>query len=338
MSFTYQQLADLVDGRLVLKTPEIAIESIADVITAKKNQLGYIANSKNIKFLENSKVGLVIVKEEWLNRCASNALVVKNPSLAFAKLTHIFKQKMSSKNEQHSSAVIDNSAIIDKSVKIAAFCVIGANVVIKKNCILQPHCIIEDNVIIDENCYFHPNVKVLIDVKIGKNCEMHSGCVIGSDGFANALDEQSKWHKIAQLGSVVIGDNVEIGANTTIDRGAINNTIIANGVRIDNLVHIAHNVNIGDDSAITACVAIAGSAKIGKRVLIGGNAAIADHINITDDVMITGLTAVDRDITEKGVYTGFMPYIKHKNWLKLSILWRTKVDKIVGFLRIHTKD
>ena len=337
--FTPQHLADFVQGELVLKKnfSEKTIESIASITNAQAHQLTFLSEKKFLSDLKQTTAGLVILKKEFLKDCPVNAIVVDNPSLSFTKLSHQFKKQTSKPQGIHPSCVIAKSAKIATTAKIAAFCYIGENVIIEDDVIIQSHCVIEDDVFLAKNSYLHPKVTLAQGVIIKKNFIGHSGCVIGSDGFANTPDIHRKWHKIAQLGSVSIGENVEIGANTTIDRGAINNTIIADGVRIDNLVHIAHNVQIGEDCAITACVAIAGSTKLGKRVMIGGNAAIADHINIADDVIITGLTAIDRDIEQSGVWTGFMPAVPHKEWLRLSMIWRKKIAKITRFFQKQFK-
>lgn len=325
-------------GKLISNNNDkIKIESISSIETAQKNQLTYISQKKLLPALQKTKSGVVILKKDFLDSCPVAAIVVENPALAFTKISHQFKIKTTQPNTIHSTCAIANSANIAANVGIGAFCIIGEEVTIAEGVIIQSHCVIENNVHIAKNCYLHPRVTIAEGVKIDENCEFHSGCVIGSDGFANTPDEQKKWHKIAQLGSVKIGKNVEIGANTTIDRGAINDTIIADGVRIDNLVHIAHNVQINENCAITACVAIAGSTKLGKRVMIGGNAAIADHLNIADDVIITGLTAIDKDIKQSGIWTGFMPAVPHSEWLRLSILWRKKIAKITRFFQTQFK-
>jgi UDP-3-O-[3-hydroxymyristoyl] glucosamine N-acyltransferase len=336
--FSLQHLADFLQGELVLKNTKIeSISSINSIENATQKQLAYISKKKLLSNLKTTTAGVVILNKDFVIDCPTNAIIVDNPALAFAKVSHKFKTQTTLPNTIHSSCVIAKSANIASDVNIGAFCCIGENVTIASGVIIQSHTTIEDGVHIGKNCYFHPNITLIKDVKIGDNCVLHSGCVIGSDGFGNEIDDNQKWHKIAQVGSVLIGNNVEIGANTTIDRGAINDTIISDGVRIDNLVHIAHNVQIGQNCAIAACVAIAGSTILGSSVLIGGNAAIADHLNITDNVIITGLTAIDKDITHSDTYTGFMPAVPHSQWLRLSIIWRKKVAKITRFFQKQLK-
>jgi UDP-3-O-[3-hydroxymyristoyl] glucosamine N-acyltransferase len=332
--FSLQHLADFLQGELVLKdTKTESISSISSIENATKNQLAYISKKKLLPSLKTTTAGVVILNKDFVADCPVNAIIVDNPALTFAKVSHKFKTKTVLPKAIHSSCIIAKSANISPDVNIGAFCCIGENVTIASGVTIQSHTSIADNVHIDKGCYFHPNITIAEGVKIGSNTILHSGCVIGSDGFGNEMDSNQKWHKIAQVGSVQIGNNVEIGANTTIDRGAINDTIISDGVRIDNLVHIAHNVQIGQNCAIAACVAIAGSTILGNSVLIGGNAAIADHLNITDNVIITGLTAIDKDITRSDTYTGFMPAVPHSQWLRLSIIWRRKVAKITRFFQ-----
>ncbi|CAC9547879.1 UDP-3-O-[3-hydroxymyristoyl] glucosamine N-acyltransferase (EC 2.3.1.191) [uncultured Gammaproteobacteria bacterium] len=190
---------------------------------------------------------------------------------------------------------------------------------------------------IGNNCSIGSNVSILQGSVIGSNVIIASGVVIGSEGFGNARDVNKHWHTIAHLGNVVIDDDVNIGANTTIDRGTLENTHIHRGVRLDNLIQVAHNVIIGEDSAIAASCAIAGSATIGKRCMIGGMAGIIGHINICDDVIINAKSVVNKSITVPGMYTGIMPLMPHKKWQIVSI-WLTKLDKITRYLNIKLKN
>lgn len=336
--YNIRKLADFVNGKLnYISNEDVKINSIASLIDANNNQIAYIEHKKYLSDLKKTKAGVVLITEHMLNDCPTNSIIVDNPQLEFAKLSKLFKAYPSITDGIHHSAVISKSAIIGNNVKIGPYCIVGENVVIKNNCTIHSHCVLEDNVTLGKNCYLHPNVSLLIGVKIADNVIIHSGTVIGSDGFGNARDDNNKWHKIHHVGSVTIGSNVEIGANSAIDRGVIDDTIISDGVRIDNLVHIAHNVVIGEDSAIAACVGIAGSTTLGKRVLVGGVVGIAGHINIVDDVIINGKSSVDKSITQKGVYTGIVPIMKHKQWQVVS-LWLTKLDKIIKFLNIKLRD
>jgi UDP-3-O-[3-hydroxymyristoyl] glucosamine N-acyltransferase len=202
---------------------------------------------------------------------------------------------------------------------------------------ISPNCVIEDEVSIGENSYIGANVTIQRECQLGKRCAILPGAAIGSEGFGNALDEQKIWQSIAHLGRVCIGDDVSIGANTTIDRGTIDDTVIHNGVKIDNLVQIAHNVIIGENTAIAAKTGIAGTTTIGKRCMIGGMVGIVGHLTITDDVIVNATSTVNISITKPGIYTGFFPLMTHSDWKKVG-MWLTKLDKITKFLNIKLKN
>jgi len=273
---------------------------------------------------------VVILNHDLVEDCPTNALVVDNVYLAFAKITHYFKKEVSPINGIHPSAKTNQA-------KISQNCTIGKEVVIGHHATIGSNTVIEDNVTIGDNAYLHPNVTILQGCSIGDNVVISSGVVIGSEGFGNARDDQNQWHAIAHLGNVVIGNNVTIGANTTIDRGTLDNTEIHDGVRLDNLIQVAHNVVIGEHTAIAASSAIAGSTTIGRRCMIGGMVAIIGHINICDDVIIGGKSIVDKNIKAPGMYTGVMPLMPHKQWQNVG-LWLVKLDKIIKYLNIKLKN
>ena len=326
--YTLGEIAEFIDAKIVGDST-IQIDSIASSTTAKSTQLTYISGKRHNKALVNSQAGAIILNEELLNDCPTNALVVDDTYLAFAKITHYFKKQITHQAGIHPSAKINNA-------QIANNCVIGKNVVIGSNSIISANTVIEDNVIIGDNTYLYPNVTILQGCLIGDNVIISPGVVIGSEGFGNARDNQGRWHSIAHLGSAIIGNNVTIGANTTIDRGTLDNTEIHDGVRLDNLIQVAHNVVIGEHTAIAASSAIAGSATIGKRCMIGGMVGIIGHINICDDVIIGGKSIVDKNIKVPGMYTGVMPLMPHRQWKKVG-LWITKLDKIIKYLNIKLK-
>ncbi len=329
---TLQALADFIGAKLI-GDATYQITGIASAESANKHQLSYIASKKYIPALTHTQAGVVILHEDLLANCPTNALVVDNPHVAFAHITHYFKTHITHSHGVHPSAQIGNSTI-------APSCVIGENVVIGDDCIISAHSTIEDGVVIGDNVHCHPNVTIMHHCTIGNNVTISPGAVIGSEGFGNARDTKSHWHAIAHLGSVVIGNDVTIGANTTIDRGTLGDTQIHDGVRLDNLIHVAHNVIIGQDTAIAAHTGIAGSTTIGKRCMIAGMVGFVDHINICDDVIINGKSTVGRDIKTPGSYTGSFPLMPHKQWQNVGI-WLTKLDKITRYLNIklkHLKD
>jgi UDP-3-O-[3-hydroxymyristoyl] glucosamine N-acyltransferase len=327
--YTLGEIAKFIDAKLIGDT-DTKITSIASAVSAKNDQLTYIVSQQYRQDLIASKAGVVILNEDLLSECPTNALVVDDVYLAFAKVTHYFKKNVTHSTGIHSSAKTNNA-------KIADDCVIGENVVIGHDCIISAHSTIEDKVTIGDNVYLHPNVTILQGCSIGNNVVISPGAVIGSEGFGNARDQQNHWHAIAHLGNVIIGDNVTIGANTTIDRGTLENTEIHDGVRIDNLVHIAHNVIVGKDTAIAASTAIAGSVILGKRCMIGGLVGIIGHLNICDDVIVNGKSTVDKNIKIPGMYTGIMPLMPHKQWQNVG-LWLVKLDKITKYLNIKLKN
>jgi len=335
MILSLAKIAELI-GATVIGDSSIEINGISTLRDANGNQISYAVSDKYINSLSNTKAGAVILTKKLKKHCPTNALKVDDAYLAFAKISHQFKQYNSPVNNLTTKVIIDITASV-KDVTIGPGCVIGKNVNIGKNTIIDPNCVIEDEVHIGENSYISANVTIQRECQIGKRCVILPGVVIGSEGFGNARDEQKKWQSIAHLGRVCIGDDVSIGANTTIDRGTIDDTEIHNGVKIDNLVQIAHNVIIGENTAIAAMTGIAGTTTIGKRCMIGGMVGIVGHLRITDDVVINATSTVNRNITKPGTYTGFFPLMTHSAWKKAGI-WLSKLDKITKILNIKLKN
>lgn len=304
MSYTLGQLAAKVQG-IVKGDANLVIDKLGTLEKATQNELSFLANPKYQSLLEVTSAGAVLVKSEELAKLVDNAIVVSNPYLAFAQLSHIFVPATHNWSGIHQSAVVSLKARLSENVVIAPNVVIDDDVVIAKDCVIGAGCVIGRGVKIGQGSRIYPNVTLYHDVEIGASCIIHSGAIIGADGFGFAPNNGS-WEKIDQLGSVVISDNVEIGANTTIDRGAIENTQIGQGVKIDNQVQIAHNVIIGDNTAIAASTAIAGSTKIGSMCTISGGVGIAGHLELTDKVHITGMSLISNSIAEAGSYSSGM--------------------------------
>jgi len=330
MKLSLKEIAKLIDGFIEGNSSKeiLGINSLDD---ADSSQISYIISEKYKESLIKSNAGAIIVDEKLKQYCKSNAIVVKNVYLAYSILSHEFKQKQDITDLKY------GNEINYPSTKIASSVLIGKNVTIGNNTIIHHNCVIENNSNIGENCLIESNVTIQQGSTIGDNCVISPGAVIGSEGFGNARNFNKKWSPIAQLGNVSIGNNVSIGANTTIDRGSMTNTEIHDGVKIDNLTHIAHNVIIGEDTAIAAKTGIAGSTRIGKRCMIGGAVGIVGHLKITDDVVINATSTVNRDILKPGTYTSFMPIMTHSEWKKVSI-WLTKLDKIASFMKIKLKN
>jgi len=331
MTLSLKEIAELIGATLVGDST-IEINGISTLTKANRNHISYAVSDKYINSISNSKAGAIIIPKKLKEYCPTNALIVDDAYLAFARISHQFKHYNSPVNNSSANATIDSSVAVD-DVTIGTGCVIGKNVTIGKNTIIDSNCVIEDEVTIGENSYISSNVTIQRECQIGKRCNILPGSVIGSEGFGNARDKQKKWQNIAHLGRVCIGDDVSIGANTTIDRGTIEDTVIHNGVKIDNLVQIAHNVIIGENTAIAAMTGIAGTTTIGKRCMIGGMVGIVGHLTITDDVIINATSTVNRSIKKPGIYTGVFPLMTHSGWKKAGI-WLIKLDKITKFLNI----
>ncbi|MGD0466006.1 MAG: UDP-3-O-(3-hydroxymyristoyl)glucosamine N-acyltransferase [Gammaproteobacteria bacterium] len=274
------------------------ISSIETIEKANSEQVTFLANPLYAKYLLNTNAAAVIIHPKYLDKCKVAALVTNNPRLSLAKLLSLCER---SKNIAPN---IHNSCVIGKNVKIGKDVTIEAGVVIGDNCSIGNNTIIKANVVLYN------------DIQLGSNCLIHSNTVIGSDGFGFAQDEVGEWVKMPHLGGVIIEDHVEIGSNTSIDRGCIGDTIIKRGVIIDNLVQIAHNVVIGEYTAIAGCTGIAGSTVIGKRCLIGGASNIAGHLVITDEVHITATSSINKSLLKPGIYSSGLPARDNITWRK----------------------
>ncbi|AHM72459.1 UDP-3-O-(3-hydroxymyristoyl)glucosamine N-acyltransferase [Yersinia hibernica] len=298
---------------------ELVITGIASMHSAEPEQITFLSNSRYQEQLATCNAGAVVLTEADLPFCKSAALVVKNPYLTYARMAQIMDTTPQPAQDIAPSAVISPQARLGENVSIGANAVIESGVVLGDNVVIGAGCFIGRNTHIGAGSRLWANVSVYHEVVIGQNCLIQSGTVIGADGFGYAND-RGNWIKIPQLGSVHIGDRVEIGACTTIDRGALDNTIIGNGVIIDNQCQIAHNVVIGDNTAVAGGVIMAGSLKVGRYCMIGGASVINGHMEICDKVTITGMGMVMRPITEPGLYSSGIPLQPNKVWRKTAAL------------------
>lgn len=315
MDYKLSEIAEYVNGEL-LGDPEYRVFSLGALDQAQADQLSFLSNPKYVSMLALSEAGAVLIRDRQDASKVRNAILVRNPYLAFAEVSELFKPVLKGWPDLvHPSAVIHENAEIAEDVEIGPNVTVMANASIAAGSRIDSGCVIGENVILGTNCQLAANVTLYQGVQAGHRCIFHSGAVIGADGFGFAPSEKG-WTKIHQLGRVVLGDDVEVGANTTIDRGAIENTVIGNGVKIDNLVQIAHNVVIGDNSAIAGCVGIAGSAKIGKACTIAGGAGVAGHLTIVDNVHVTAMSLVTRSIKESGSYSSGTALDSTSNWRK----------------------
>ena len=308
------QLAEFL-GATLRGDPETKITGLATLQEAGPAQLSFLANPQYRKYLAGSQAAALLLKEADVEGFAGNALVVPDPYLAYARISHLFDPKPKATAGIHPSAVIAPDAVVDPAASIGPFVVIEAGARIAANVTLGAHCFIGARSEIGEGGWLAPRVTLYHDVRIGKRVVIQSGAVLGGEGFGFA-NEKGIWQKIAQIGGVTIGDDVEIGVNTAIDRGALADTVIGNGVKLDNQIQIAHNVQVGDHTAMAACVGISGSAKIGKHCMLAGGVGLVGHIEICDGVFITGMTMVTRSITEPGSYSSGTAMQPAAEWRK----------------------
>lgn len=296
---------------------ETLIEAISSIDNVDAGSLVFINQKKYLNTLTASGAAAVIIKPQWLDEVSIPVILVEDPYLAYATASQLFSVRPALVPTIHPTAVIDTTAVIGNNVEVAAGVVIAANVHIADDCYIGANTVIGERSSIGRASRLFANVSVYHDVHLGSECEVASGTVIGSDGFGFAPSPNG-WQAIAQNGGVNIGNRVHIGANTTVDRGAINATKIGDGVIIDNQVQIAHNVIVGENTAIAGCAGIAGSTSIGKNCLIAGGAGIVGHIDICDGVTVSACTRVTKSITEPGVYASGTPFMKVRDWRKAA--------------------
>ncbi|MWN31759.1 UDP-3-O-(3-hydroxymyristoyl)glucosamine N-acyltransferase [Gilliamella sp. Pra-s65] len=313
-----EQLAKHLDAKLH-GDGDLTITGIASMKNAVSGQITFLSDKKLQNHLLECKASAVVMTEDTLKDWHGAALIVKDPYLAYAKLAKLLDTTPEPAKGISTSAVIDSTVLLGCNVSIGANAVIESGVVLGDNCIIGAGCFVGKNTKIGASTKLWANVSIYHNCIIGENCLIQSGTVIGADGFGYANDK-GKWVKIPQLGRVVIGDNVEIGASTTIDRGALDDTIIGNGVIIDNQCQIAHNDIIGDHTAVAGGVIMAGSLTIGRHCLIGGASVINGHMEICDKVTVTGMGMVMRPITQPGVYSSGIPLQENKVWRKTASL------------------
>jgi UDP-3-O-[3-hydroxymyristoyl] glucosamine N-acyltransferase len=302
LGYTLGELAERF-GCTVKGDPDVRLSLVASLQEADEEAIGFIANAKYLPLLESTRAGAVILSAQHAQQSQIPALIARNPYATYARVASVLHPLPAAKPGAHSSAVIERGVRLEAGVSIGPGCVIEEGASLGVNVVLGPQCVVMRNARIGDNTRLVARVTVCADVSIGQRCILHPGAVVGSDGFGNAPDDGS-WMKIPQLGSVRIGDDVEIGANTTIDRGTLQDTVIEEGVRLDNLIQVAHNVRIGAHTAIAALVGIAGSTTIGKHCVIAGKVGIADQLDICDGVTVLAMTAVGASIHQPGVYSG----------------------------------
>ena len=319
MNYTLEHIAKKIGATIVYSgsNNNITIQSINTLIAAQPGQIAFLANSKYRHQLMDTQASAVILDENSLVDCKTNALVMSNPYMGYAIVAQLLNSTPATAKNIHSRAVVDPSVTLGKNVAIGANAVVESGVVLGDGVAIGAGCFIGENAKIGANTSLWSNVSVYHNVEIGQKCLIQANTVIGSDGFGYA-SHQGQWVKIPQLGRVIIGDRVEIGASTTIDRGALDDTIISDGVILDNQIQIAHNVTIGENTAIAACSVIAGSSTIGANCTLAGLVGINGHINVTDNCTFTGMAMVTKSITKSGVYSSGTPVVDNKEWNKTN--------------------
>ena len=301
MKFTAQQIAEILNGEIV-GNAEVEVNSLAKIEEGKKGDLCFLANEKYTPHIYTTKASIVIVNTSFISDTEITATLIKveDAYSSFSQLLELYNKMQFNELGISKKADIDKNSSIGDTVFVGAFTSICEGVSIGNNVKIYPNCYIGKNVTIGDNSIIYPNVSIYHNCKIGNNNIIHSGVVIGSDGFGFAPNAENNYDKISQIGNVVIGDDVEIGANTTIDRATMGSTKLGKGVKLDNLIQIAHNVEVGDHTVIAAQAGVAGSSKIGKNCMIGGQTAVSGHLTIADEVKIAGQSGIASSITQVG--------------------------------------
>lgn len=294
------------------------ISGLASLAAAGPADLSFIAQSKYLAQLSTTRAAAVIVSADLMSQCPVDCLISDSPYLAFARASHLFDRTPIPATGIHPAAVVSELAQVDASASVGPQAVIEAGAFIGPQAVLGAGVFVGQNTHVGEGTRVYPNAVIYHDVHIGDRCVIHAQSVIGADGFGFAPSSDG-WVKIAQLGGVQIGNNVEIGANTTVDRGALDDTVLADGVIIDNLVQIAHNCRIGKNTAIAGCVGLAGSTIIGANCTLAGGVGVVGHVEICDNVHITGMTMVTKSITEPGSYSSGTPMSSTSQWKRRAV-------------------
>lgn len=306
---------------------DLPIRGLATLKEAQPDQVAFLANRAYLKDLAGTRAGAVLLHPEHGKSCPVARLEMENPYLGYARLSQLFDPVAArDKPGIHPSAVVADDVTLGSDVSVHANAVIEAGAVLEDRVVVGPGSVVGAESHLGEGTRLHANVTVCHGVVVGKRVILHSGCVIGGDGFGFAHDGAG-WHKIAQLGGVMLGDDVEVGSCSSIDRGALGDTVIGCDVKIDSQVQIAHNVQIGDHSALAGCVGIAGSTKVGKHCMLGGGAGLSGHLTLCDGVQITGMSLVTNSIHEPGVYSSGTGAMNNQQWRKNAVRFK-QLDEI----------
>ena len=324
MAWTLEALARELGARLAGEG-DVRIDSLCTLQHGREGGLSFLSNPAYRKYLLNTQASAVILGAADLQACPVPALVSDNPYATYARAAALLTGPAAAEPGIHPSAVVDSAAQVDTSASIGPLCVIEGGAVIGEDCVLGPGCLVGRDVQLGAGTRLVAGVTLCHGVRIGRHCLLHPGVVIGSDGFGIA-QEDGRWVKVPQLGGVVIGDDVEIGANTTVDRGALEDTVIASGAKLDNQIQVAHNVHIGEHTAIAGCVGISGSARIGSHCMLAGGVGVVGHLEIADRTVVTGMSMVTRSIAEAGVYSSGLAAMPAEKWNRIQARLRRLDD------------
>ncbi len=330
MGYSLRDIAEEL-GAQVHGDENCRIDRVATLADAEPGGISFLANRRYRSQLLTTRASAVILEAEFLPSCPVSALVVSNPYLGYARVAALLAPEQPVPAGIHPSAYVSDRATVDASACIGPQAVVENQASVGARSHIGPGCVIGRGATIGDDCTLKANVTICHHVRIGDRALLHPGVVIGADGFGIA-NNGGVWVKVPQLGAVVIADDVEVGANTTIDRGALGDTVIEEGVKLDNLIQIGHNVRIGAHTAIAAGVAIGGSATIGKRCTIGGAASVAGHLELADDVHLTATSAVSKSISEPGLYSSGMPIQDNRTWRK-NIVRLRQLDEMAKRLK-----
>jgi UDP-3-O-[3-hydroxymyristoyl] glucosamine N-acyltransferase len=332
------QLGYLADVLQITLRGDAAFEvsRVATLESATADCLSFLSNRKYAHFLASCQAGVVILSERDADVWHGHALIAKDPYLAYAKAAALLHPYIKPSAGIHPTAIVNASAIVSTGVSLASHVTVGAYAFIGQGSIVGAGSVIAEGVLIGRDCHIGPNVTILHDCVLGDRVVVESGTVIGSEGFGWAK-EGAAWVKVPQIGRVVIGNDVSIGANCCLDRGAIEDTVISNGVKMDNFIQISHNVFVGEHTAMAGDSGIAGSTRVGARCTFAGKAGVAGHLTIADDVHVTAMTLISHDLHQPGVYSGGTPQDTNANWRRNAARFR-QLDDLAKRLRVLEKE
>ena len=321
---------------LELRGDDRAVHGVGTLSNATPEQLSFLANPRYRSQLAETAAGVVVLRTDEADARDGTALLARDPYVAFAKIAALFERKSARDAGTHASAAVDTSAMIDPTAHIGPHVSIGARSRIGAGAVIGPGCVIGDDCEVGKGCELVARVTLVTRVRLGKRVLIHPGAVLGADGFGIAMDH-GHWIKVPQLGGVIVGDDCEIGANTTIDRGALGDTVLEEDVRLDNQIQVGHNVRIGAHTAMAGCSAVAGSAVIGRHCLVGGGAGILGHLEVCDRVVITAMSLVTHSIREPGEYSSGTPLMDNRSWRKSAARFK-QLDDIARRCKAGDKD